>query len=187
MAATMTTAPLIKNDPNSHLNYQHNIARETNEISTQQDHYSFLLKLILLSTCIFIDLILNATSEFQILDNNSINTDDTNNYYSDNSRKELHKKHILLCSLQIFSQVSTFAILFSQLCDTFPFKIGLLGTLLERFKVMLILHLIYILLTFIISGIRLVSIEYGLDLSNYYKEQYHFDTTTLFSFILVIP
>ena len=65
---------------------------------------------------------------------------------------------MLLCSIQFLGQMSSFTILFSILCDTFPFQIGLIGVLMERFTSVLLLNLIYIVLTLVSSGVRLVCI-----------------------------
>ncbi len=115
--------------------------------STTIRHWYFF-KLILLAICLFIvDLTLNATSEFQNFDDGYSNKD---------TREDTHKIHILLCSVQFLGQMSSFTILFSILCDTFPFQIGLIGVLMERFTSVLLLNLVYIVLTLILSGVRLV-------------------------------
>lgn len=103
---------------------------------------SYILKLILLSICILTDLTSNSTSEFETLRDN---------------REESYKIQFLLCSLQILSQISTFTILFSQLFDTLPFQIGLVNVLFERFQTLVVLDFLYIILTLVTVGIRMVS------------------------------
>jgi len=111
----------------------------------------YFFKLTLLAICLFfVDLVLNAIIEFDDFDNENNNLTYT--------RERIHKTHILLCSIQFLGQMSSFTILFSILCDTFPFQIGLIGVLMERFTTVLLLSLIYIVLTLVVSGIRLVCI-----------------------------
>ena len=126
-------------------NHQYCTLSASKDASLCQQNFFYLFKVILLSSCLLMDLIVNATSEFENFE-----------HYS---REQTHKIHILLCSIQFLIQMSSFSIIFSLLCDTFPFQIGLIGVLIETFMPGFVFQFIYIILTLVTSGIRIVSIE----------------------------
>ena len=116
--------------------------------------WHYFVKLVILSIFLLIDVTLNATSEYGNFNNiNGTSKSATSNLAKD----QIHKLHILLSSYQLLSQISSFTIIFSLICDTFPFQIGLIGVLLKRFKLGLCIYAAYIITTLVLNGVRLVS------------------------------
>ena len=108
--------------------------------------WHYFTKIAVLAIFLLSDLTLNATTEFE-------------NFNYDKSNFEVDqilKVHILLCSFQLLCQMSSFTIIFSLLCDTFPFQIGLIGVLFQKFKSVIYLCVIYILMTLVLCSFRLV-------------------------------
>lgn len=130
-------------------NHQYYTSSTPDDALTSQQNWYYLLKIILLTTFLLLDLTLNATSEFE--------------HFANYTREQIHKIQILLCSIQILSQMSSFSIVFSLLSDTFPFQIGLIGALIETFMPVFVFQFIYIILTLVISGIRMVSLYHSRD------------------------
>ncbi len=117
----------------------------------KQPYWFYFLKLVLLVVFQTCDLVLISTSdckEFGSGDNSE-------------SQNRLKKIQLLLCTLQILSQLACFTVIFSLLCDTFPFQIGLIGVLTKRFWRMLSLHGIYFILTIIVSSVRVMNLYDG--------------------------
>ena len=127
-------------------NSQYYTLNASNDATLCQQNWYYLFKIILLSIFLLLDLILNATSEFENFE-----------LYT---REQIHKIHILLSSIQILIQMSSFTIIFSLLCDTFPFQIGLIGVLIETFMPAFVFQLLYIILTLVTSGVRIVSMYF---------------------------
>ena len=63
---------------------------------------------------------------------------------------------------QVFVQVSVFIVLFLLLCDTYPFRIGLLRELLADFRPVLYCHPVYFIYTMVLGAWRNVLIGDGL-------------------------
>ena len=63
---------------------------------------------------------------------------------------------------QVFVQVSVFIVLFLLLCDTYPFRIGLLRELLTDFRPVLYCHPVYFIYTMVLGAWRNVLIGDGL-------------------------
>ncbi len=134
-----------------------NTSRQGQDLATPLDKtWLYLTRIVILSIVLLVDLTLNATSEYEHFNYNNKYNESSNASYL--KRDQIHKVHILLCSLQLLSQMSSFIILFSLLCDTFPFQIGLIGVLLKRFKSVLYLYGAYIVMTLVLSCVRLVSL-----------------------------
>lgn len=57
-----------------------------------------------------------------------------------------------LVGVQVVVEISIFLVLFLAMTDTFLFRVGLLGVLVKKFRMVLILHPIYITLT-LVTGI----------------------------------
>ena len=55
---------------------------------------------------------------------------------------------------QVFVQVSVFIVLFLLLCDTYPFRIGLLRELLTDFRPVLYCHPVYFIYTMVLGAWR---------------------------------
>jgi len=111
--------------------------------------YSYFIKLAILLLFQLCDLYLNSTSEYK----DFVQPDA--DFKIESSRS--NKIHLLLCTLQILAQLSSFTVMFSLLCETLPFQIGLIGVLTKHFSFMLCLQGLYLSLTILTSGLRLVS------------------------------
>lgn len=59
-----------------------------------------------------------------------------------------------LVGLQVIIEISVFLLLFLAMADTFLFRVGLLGLLLQKFKLVLLMHPIYIALTIATGVVR---------------------------------
>ena len=60
----------------------------------------------------------------------------------------------LFFGAQIFVQISVFIVLFLILCDTYPFRIGLLRELISEFRPVLYCHPVYMLYTMGLGAYR---------------------------------
>jgi hypothetical protein len=114
----------------------------------------YVVKFAFLILFLMLDLIMNVILEIphRFKQEEEIETPSTNDAYS------ISKTHILQCSLQIISQLCCFTVVFSIFTMTLPFQLGLLSTLLSRFKAWFILSAFYFLLTICLCSVRLVSI-----------------------------
>lgn len=92
-------------------------------------------KIITMAFFLSIDLALNSILDY----------DPFNDQYNNHAKAT----HLLLglLGLQIVIQISAFLVLFLAMSDTFLFRVGLLGLLIKKFRVVLILHPIYVALT----------------------------------------
>ena len=61
--------------------------------------------------------------------------------------------------VHIIVQICIFLTLFLMLCDTYLFRVGLLGVLFSHFRLVLILHPIYLTITLLTDGYRVVSVH----------------------------
>lgn len=113
----------------------------------------YVVKFILLVLFLMLDLIMNVVLEvpnrFEEIDTTSNNT---------NAAYSISKTHILQCSVQLISHLCSFTVMFSMFTMTIPFELGLLSTLLSRFKVWFVLCTFYFFLTICLCSVRLVSI-----------------------------
>ena len=120
----------------------------------KQPYWQYFLKVTILVLFQICDLALNSTSEYKefVSFNGEQQQDEIE------SKLRSNKIQLLLCTLQILSQLSSFTVIFSLFCDTFPFQIGLIGVLTKRFSCMLSLQGVYCTLTILVSSLRLVNL-----------------------------
>jgi hypothetical protein len=106
-----------------------------NDTSLKQE--GSLLKIVVMFFFIIVDLGLNAFLDYD--------------RFNDQNNNHANATHLLLglCGLQIVIEISIFLILFMSMADTFLFRVGLLGLLIKKFKLILIIHPLYIAITLI--------------------------------------
>ena len=112
------------------------------------DHWRYFLQLFILVLFLSCDLWINCTAEYKEFA--SLDYNEIENVIRSN------KIHLLLCTLQVLAQLSSFTVIFALVCHTFPFQIGLIGVLSKRFSFVLLLQGLYFAMTVIVSGMRLV-------------------------------
>jgi hypothetical protein len=121
-------------------------------LKMQSSVTGYVVKFILLVLFLMLDLIMNVVLE---VPNRFEEIDTTSN---SNAAYSISKTHILQCSVQLISHLCSFTIMFSMFTMTIPFELGLLSTLLSRFKVWFVLCIFYFFLTICLCSVRLVSI-----------------------------
>ena len=58
-------------------------------------------------------------------------------------------------AIQIVIEISVFLVLFLTMADTYLFRVGLLGVLLKKFRLVLLLHPLYMCLTLATGALRI--------------------------------
>lgn len=106
--------------------------------STSANNYS---KLIAMGAFLCMDLALNGTLDYDLFNNQ-------------NTSKNASNILLGLLGLQIVIQIAIFLILFIALADTFLFRVGLLGLLVRKFKMVLLIHPVYIFITALTGSFR---------------------------------
>ena len=66
---------------------------------------------------------------------------------------------VALVGLQAVVQISIFLTLFLSMADTFLFRVGLLGVLIKKFRIVLILHPIYFTISMVHGSYRVQQLE----------------------------
>lgn len=117
----------------------------------------YVIKVAMLMLFLFIDLIMNVILEIPSQRFDEEETLDTMTSDGNTSSTSISKSNILQCALQVTSQLASFTIMFSIFTITLPFQLGLLSSLLGRFKVWFFFSGLYFLLTICMSSVRLVS------------------------------
>eukprot|EP01035_Chromulina_nebulosa_P024422 gene24422-31801_t len=115
------------------------MALSTNSYEEQERSSSWFAhgKVISMLFFVFTDLALNSTLDYDTYNNN------------------LTKNIILgLFGLQVIIEISIFLVLFLATADTFLFRVGLLGVLMRTFRLVLIIHPIYFVLTLVTGAYR---------------------------------
>ena len=112
----------------------------------------FDAKLLLLILLILFDVAINGSAEYD-----DFSRDEDDGVDNGGSAKNLH---MLLLGLQLLSQLLIFSLLFSLISGTFPFRVGLIGILARRFRLVLMMHPAYILISCVVGGMRLVGSVY---------------------------
>ena len=77
---------------------------------------------------------------------------------------------IVLLAAQIVVQIFIFLVLFLTMADTFLFRVGLLGFLLKKFRLILILHPIYIAITVAAGAYRIRKLGDAYDLVGLWRD-----------------
>jgi Transmembrane protein 138 len=98
-------------------------------------------KLVAMVFFLCADLALNGTLDYDLF----------NNAYDTKSGSNLL---LGLLGLQIVIQIAIFLILFIAMADTFLFRVGLLGLLIRKFKMVLLMHPVYIFITALTGSFR---------------------------------
>ncbi len=133
-----------------------------------QPCWQYFLKLSILIVFLSSDLALNSTSEYKEF----ADQDDAGKEYVELKLRS-NKIHLLTCTLQMLSQLSSFTVVFSLFCDTFPFQIGLIGLLTKQFSTMLSLQFVYFGLTIIVASLRLVNLYDGMTMHELWETNYY--------------
>lgn len=135
-------------------------------VISSNHHRYYFVKLTLFSTLQLLDIFINSTCEYRQLEieveveigrNRNLDDDDRASDHGENRWDRFYSIQLIFVVIQIMGQISSFAVMSSILCGTFPFKIGLVGVLIERFSLMLSMQGFYIFLTLLISSLRMVS------------------------------
>jgi Transmembrane protein 138 len=77
-------------------------------------------------------------------------------YDSFNDNQDSYPSNFLLglLGLQVIIEISIFLLLFLAMADTFLFRVGLLGLLLRKFRIVLIAHPLYVCVTLTTGLVR---------------------------------
>mmetsp|Transcript_6799 Transcript_6799/g.10080 ORF Transcript_6799/g.10080 Transcript_6799/m.10080 type:complete len:218 (-) Transcript_6799:1417-2070(-) len=114
------------------------------------------IKSILLFALIGLDLTLNSTLDY-----------------------DEYSSYPTMFGIQLFVQLCCFVVLFLMLCETYPFRVGLIDALLAEFRLAMWLHPIYFLFTIFLGLYRIV--EFPVISGNrgrFRKDSGRWDTTT---------
>jgi len=106
-----------------------------------QSHNWYFMKLLVLTFCLSCDLVLSSISELLT--------------EADKNKSRIH------CQLSVLVILSSFTMIFSLVCSTFPFRIGLVGEVVKHFSVMLAVTLLYLSLTLVVGSMRITMINSG--------------------------
>lgn len=110
-------------------------------------------KLVAMLVLIIADLIFNCTLDYDLYNNDRSFIEGNQNLDWDGGVLSA------LLILQVIVQISIFLALFLAMADTFLFRVGLLGVLMQKFRSVLILHPIYFTITIIAGTYRLTKIN----------------------------
>lgn len=116
------------------------------------------VKSLLLFGLLFTDLMMNSSLEY----------DDYSSYPT-------------MFGIQLFVELCNFVIVFLMLCETYPFRVGLIDALLAEFRAVLWLHPTYFLLTTLLGLFRIINFPpqiAGNRGGNFRKNNGMWDTTT---------
>ena len=130
---------------------------------TQYQNWYFM-KLIMLSFFLFCDLFLSSMCEFKV--------------FSLDEEKNI-KIHVMLVVLVTLLSLSTFTTIFSMVCDTFPFRVGLVGKLMKKFSTTLVMLALNLFLTLFVGTIRVSKLKDGLTIVDLWESPFY----TFFSFL----
>ena len=130
-------------------------------ISSNHQHRYYFAKIAFFGSLQVVDIFINSTCEFQQLEMEvevgRRSESGFDKFDGENRWDKFYSIQVFFVVLQILGQISSFAVMSSILCGTFPFQIGLVGVLTKRFSLMLSIQGFYIFLTLLTSGLRMVS------------------------------
>jgi len=112
-----------------------------------QNHMWFLVKMSFMLLLCLADMGLNSSLEFDEYISPDAAPENANNIL------------VLMFGVQLVIQISTFLTLFLMMCDTYLFRVGLLGVLAKQFTWVLLSHPAYIAFTMIIGGYRVTELH----------------------------
>jgi hypothetical protein len=108
----------------------------------------YFIKIFMVITFQVLDLVINSWCEFK-------------NVHDGTSLSQSRRMNLVLFTIQILMQLSCFTLVILLMCDTLPFRVGLVHIFLKRFGYMIITLGIYLFLTVLVGGIRLSSLSGG--------------------------
>lgn len=119
------------------------------------------VKSLLLFGLLFIDLLMNSSLEY----------DDYNSYPT-------------MFGIQLFVELCSFVVVFLMLCETYPFRVGLIDALLAEFRAILWLHPFYFLFTTTLGLFRIINLppQVAGNRGQFRKNNGMWDTTTAAGF-----
>lgn len=135
--------------------------REERMEARSRSNYSKIIAMVLFLT---IDLGLNSVLDYDLFNQNPINS----------------TTHLLLglLGIQVVIQISIFVILFTAIADTFVFRVGLLGLLLKKFRVVLLMQPVYIAITLVTGAFRVRHFGAGNSLNEIWKNKNYIQLST---------
>ena len=101
--------------------------------SGRKRHSMNAVKSLLLFGCLGLDLMLNSSLEY-----------------------DQYSSYATMFGIHLFVQVCSFVLVFLMLCETYPFRVGLIDALLAEFRALLWLHPSYFFLTLVLGLYRIV-------------------------------
>jgi hypothetical protein len=109
-------------------------------------------KIVVLVILLCIDLLMNCSFDFD-------------NY-------ELTGRDVIAVPLaiQLVVEISIFLVLFLAMADTYLFRVGLLGVLLKKFRMVLLLHPVYMSMTLVTGAIRIRKLGDDYDLVKLWRD-----------------
>jgi len=119
------------------------------------NHMWFLVKMSFMLLLCLADLGLNSSLEFDDYTPTKKEIEENPNLDEGNAQNIL----VLIFGIQLVIQISTFLTLFLMMCDTYLFRVGLLGVLARQFRGVLLIHPAYIAFTMIIGGYRVTEVS----------------------------
>ena len=130
---------------------------------TQYQNWYFT-KFIMLAFFLSWDLFLSSMCEFKV--------------FSDDEEKN-NKIHVMLVTLVTLLSLSSFTTIFSMVCDTFPFRVGLVGALIKEFSTTLVMISLNLFLTIFVGTMRVSKLNGGLTIVDLWESPFY----TFFSFL----
>ena len=142
----------------------HNIRKGKQDFTLKNSYlFKFSCMLILLGA----DLALNSSLEYDL--------------YRQNEEIAL-----IMFGIHVIVQILTFLTLFLMLCDTYLFRVGLLGILFSHFRQVLLMYPVYIVSTILLGGFRLRYILDGNKLWDIHRILPFFASSSIHKFLAVI-
>jgi hypothetical protein len=130
---------------------------------TQYQNWYFT-KFIMLVFFLSCDLFLSSMCEFKV--------------FSHDEEKN-NRSHAVLVILITLLCLSSFTTIFSMVCDTFPFRVGLVGELIREFSTTLGMIALNLFLTILVGTIRVSKLNGGLTIVDLWESPFY----TFFSFL----
>ena len=135
--------------------------REERMEARSRSNYSKIIAMVLFLT---VDLGLNSVLDYDLFNQVPVNS----------------TSHLLLglLGIQVVIQISIFVILFTAIADTFLFRVGLLGLLLKKFRLVLVMQPVYIGITLITGAFRIRHFGEGNSLNDIWRNPNYFQLST---------
>lgn len=130
---------------------------------TQYQNWYFT-KFIMLVMFLLSDLFISSMCEFKVFSHD----EETNT-----------KIHAMLVTLVTLLSLSSFTTLFSLVCDTFPFRVGLVGELIKKLRTTIGMIVLNLFLTILVGTIRVSKLKGGLTIVDLWESPFY----TFFSFL----